>query len=239
MELSRTKKTPTIPKIYLGDDDRDRLFNYHPDFDLQEGRDNKKEWVDLIDHMQDNRILFLFEELNNEITNKLISVMLYLDYEEEGVIRLFINSPGGSIYNGLALQNSIWGLYSPIQTVGMGKVAAMAAVVLASGDEKRRVAFHSTRIMLHLPKKKKKKNKEKEKFHISEALIADVAHLAKLHDRIVSFLSHVSGRRMETIYADLERDLFMSAEEAKDYGIIDRVLEPELDEPETETETET
>nr|YP_009435854.1 ATP-dependent protease proteolytic subunit [Monopsis flava]ATG25945.1 ATP-dependent protease proteolytic subunit [Monopsis flava] len=235
---------PTVPKIYYEDDDRDRLFNYHPDFHPEDAPDNKEKWIDLVEYLQDNRTLFLFQELKNEVTNQIIGLMLYLDFEEEATIRLYINSPGGSILNALALQNSIWSLSSPIQTLGIGRVASMAAVVLASGDKKRRVAFPSTRIMVHIPRPKKKPHKKKkqkekpnprDKYYAAEAVISNAIHQDKLTLRLATFFSHVSGRSVDRIFEELSQDVFMSAEEAKDFGLIDRIVEPK---PETETETE-
>jgi ATP-dependent Clp protease protease subunit len=169
-----------------------------------------------------DRIVFLGSGINDEVANVIIAQLLFLEADNpERDINIYINSPGGSVQSGLAIYDTIQFLKAPVATICMGMAASMGAFLLAAGTEGKRRALPNSRIMIHQPSGG------------SYGTAADIEIQAKeiLHarERLNSLLAKHTGQPIETIADDVDRDRFMSPEEARDYGIIDEVVERKND----------
>jgi ATP-dependent Clp protease protease subunit len=174
---------------------------------------------DIFSRLLMDRIVFLGSGIDDNVSNIIIAQLLFLDAEDpERDIYLYINSPGGSVYSGLAIYDTMRHLRAPVSTFCVGMAASMAAVLVAAGEKAKRAALPNSRIMIHQPSSG------------AQGTAADIEIAAKeiLHarERINEILSFHTGQTLERIAEDVDRDRFMGPEEAKDYGIIDRVLEP-------------
>ncbi len=174
---------------------------------------------DIFSRLLMDRIVFLGSGIDDNVANIIIAQLLFLDAEDpERDIYLYINSPGGSVYSGLAIYDTMRHLRAPVSTFCVGMAASMAAVLVAAGEKEKRSALPNSRIMIHQPSSG------------AQGTAADIEIAAKeiLHarERINEILSFHTGQPLEKIAEDVDRDRFMGPEEARDYGIIDRVLEP-------------
>ena len=174
---------------------------------------------DIFSRLLMDRIVFLGSGIDDNVANIIIAQLLFLDAEDpEKDIFLYINSPGGSVYSGLAIYDTMRHLRAPVSTFCLGMAASMAAVLVAAGEKGKRSALPNSRIMIHQPSSG------------AHGTAADIEIAAKeiLHvrKRLNEILALHTGQTTERIAEDVDRDRFMSPEEAKDYGIIDRVLEP-------------
>jgi len=166
-----------------------------------------------------HRILFLSGPVSPEITNQLIADLLLLDADNhEAQIDLYINSPGGSVLDGLAIIDAIQCIQAPVSTVCIGQAASMAAWVLAAGRKGYRFASPNAEILLH---------------QVASALAGQTSdirryaqRMIRLQERLIQMFSEWTGRSADSIEKDMEHELFMTAEEAKAYGIVDAILEP-------------
>ena len=172
---------------------------------------------DIFSRLLMDRIVFLGTPINDDVANIIIAQMLFLEAENpEKDIYLYINSPGGSVYAGLAIYDTMQYLKAPVATMCMGMAASMGSLLLAAGAEGKRSALPNSRIMIHQPSGG------------SQGTAADIEIQAReiiyARERLNLILSHHSGQTVERIAEDIDRDRFMSPEEAKDYGIIDHVV---------------
>jgi ATP-dependent Clp protease protease subunit len=164
-----------------------------------------------------DRIIFLGTSINDDVANMIIAQMLFLDADNPGRdIYLYLNSPGGVVSSGMAIYDTMQFLRSPVNTICMGMAASMGSFLLAAGKAGRRSALPHSRIMIHQPSGG------------TQGTAADIEIQAKeiLHMRATMnrlYAKH-TGRPVEQIERDMERDFFMSAEEAVTYGIIDSVI---------------
>lgn len=166
-----------------------------------------------------HRILFLREEVSAETANLLVAQLLLLDADDhEAQIDLYINSPGGSVVDGMAIVDAMQCIQAPVSTICIGQAASMAAWILAAGTRGRRVATPHAEIMLH---------------QVSAGFKGQAADVRVQADRIqrtqeslVRLFAGWTGQDTDRIRRDMERDFFISAEEARAYGVIDEVLEP-------------
>src|SRR5512138_641464 len=166
-----------------------------------------------------DRIVFLGTPINDDVANIIIAQLLFLDADNpERDIHLYINSPGGSVSAGLAIYDTMQFLKSPVNTICMGLAASMGAFLLASGRNGKRSALPHSRIMIHQPSGG------------YQGTAADIEIQAKeilyLRSKMNALYSQHTGQPIETIERDMDRDRFMSAEEAKAYGLIDSVFTP-------------
>jgi ATP-dependent Clp protease protease subunit len=164
-----------------------------------------------------DRIIFLGTSINDDVANMIIAQMLFLDADNPGRdIYLYLNSPGGVVTSGMAIYDTMQFLRSPVNTICMGMAASMGSFLLAAGKPGRRSALPHSRIMIHQPSGG------------AQGSAADIEIQAKeiLHLRATmnQLYSKHTGRPVEQIERDMERDFFMSAEEALKYGIIDSVI---------------
>jgi ATP-dependent Clp protease protease subunit len=175
-------------------------------------------WVDIYTRLGVERILFLGSEVNDAVANALVAQMLYLDSEDSSKpIYLYINSPGGSVTAGLAIYDTMQYVKSDVVTICVGLAASMGAFLLAAGSKGKRLALPHSRIMIHQPLG-----------GTSQRQASDIEIEAKEILRIKDMLNHsmaeMTGQPFEKIEKDTDRDYFLSAAEAKEYGLIDRVI---------------
>jgi ATP-dependent Clp protease protease subunit len=175
-------------------------------------------WVDIYTRLGVERILFLGSEVNDAVANALVAQMLYLDSEDSSKpIYLYINSPGGSVTAGLAIYDTMQYVKSDVVTICVGLAASMGAFLLAAGTKGKRLALPHSRIMIHQPLG-----------GTSQRQASDIEIEAREILRIKDMLNHamadMTGQPFEKVEKDTDRDYFLSAAEAKDYGLIDRVI---------------
>jgi len=172
---------------------------------------------DIFSRLLKDRIIFIGTGISDEVSNLLIAQMLFLQSEDaEKDINLYVNSPGGSVTAGLAIYDTIQFLKCPVTTYCVGQAASMGAVLLAAGTKGKRFALPNARIMIHQP------------WGGVQGQASDISIQAKeilrLRDRINEILALHTGKSIETISKDTDRDFFMSPQEAKDYGLVDDVI---------------
>ena len=165
-----------------------------------------------------DRIVFLGTPINDDVANMIIAQLLFLEADNPGRdIHLYINSPGGNVSSGLAIYDTMQYLRSPVSTICMGLAASMAAFLLAAGAPGKRSALPHSRVMIHQPSGG------------AQGTAADLEIQAKeiiyLRAQLNTLFSRHTGRPVEQIERDMDRDNFMSAPEARSYGLIDLVLE--------------
>ena len=165
------------------------------------------------------RIVFLGQEVDDQIANLLIAELLYLDSVDAGKdIYLYINSPGGLAYAGMAIYDTIQQLTSEVSTVCVGMGMSAAAMVLCGGAPGKRLATPNAKIMIHQGSAGARGAPRDMEVQLREVLATT--------RRMAEVISHHSGRAVEQVERDIDRDFFMTAEEAKQYGLIDEVLMP-------------
>lgn len=172
---------------------------------------------DIYSRLLKDRIIFLGTVITDDVANLLIAQMLFLESEDPGrEINFYINSPGGSVTAGLAIYDTMQYIKPGITTVCIGQAASMAALLLAAGDPNKRYSLPNCRIMIHQP------------MGGSQGQASDIAIQAKeilrLKDTLNQILAQHTGRPIDVIQRDTDRDFFMSGLEAKEYGIVDHVI---------------
>ncbi len=176
---------------------------------------------DIFSRLLMDRIIFLGTPIDENVANIIIAQLLFLQAEDpEKDIYLYINSPGGSVYAGLAIYDTMQYLTAPVNTMCMGMAASMGAVLLAAGAKGKRSALPNSRIMIHQP------------WGGVQGQASDISIQAKeilrLREMLESILSKHTGQSLEKIKKDSDRDYFMSSEEARAYGLIDEVIVPKI-----------
>ena len=172
---------------------------------------------DLVSRLLKDRIILLVEEINTISATSIIAQLLFLESENpEAPITIYINSPGGSISDGLAIYDVMNKVKCPITTICIGMAASMGAFLLAAGAKGKRYALPHSEIMIHQPL-------GQTKGQATEILI-HAEHIKKTRDTLNKILAERTGKTLEEIEKDTERDNFMSAEEALEYGLIDKVI---------------
>ena len=175
-------------------------------------------WVDIYTRLGVERILFLGGEVNDGVANALVAQMLYLDSEDSSKpIYLYINSPGGSVTAGLAIYDTIQYIMSDVVTICVGLAASMGAFLLAAGTKGKRVALPHSRIMIHQPLGGTAQRQASD-------IEIEAREILRMKDQLNNQLDEMSGQTIEKITKDTDRDYFLSAEDAKAYGLIDRVI---------------
>ena len=180
----------------------------------QSGRGERA--YDIYSRLLKDRIIFVTDQIEDHMANLIIAQLLFLESEDpERDIYLYINSPGGVVTSGLAIYDTMQYLKAPVNTVCIGQAASMAAVLLAAGSKGKRYALPNARIMIHQGSGGFRGN--------TPDVIIQVKELETLVGRLSDILAHHTGQDVEKIKRDSERDRFMSAQEAKTYGLIDEV----------------
>lgn len=177
------------------------------------------EWVDIYQRLTRERIIFMGSEIDDEMANQIIGVLLYLDNENPNQpIYLYINCPGGSVISGLAIYDTIQHIKSEVVTVNLGLAASMASFLLCAGSRGRRFALPHSRVMIHQPMGGAQGQ--------AEDIRVEASQIMRIRNNLVKMYSLMTGQTSEQIVIDLDRDNFMSAEEALAYGLIDEIVQP-------------
>ena len=173
---------------------------------------------DIYSRLLKERVVFLVGEVNDQSANLVIAQLLFLESENpEKDISLYINSPGGSVSAGLAIYDTMQFIKPDVSTLCMGKAASMGAFLLAAGTKGKRFSLPNSRVMIHQPLGGARGQASDIEIQAREILY--------LRERLNKVLSDRTGQTIETIAKDTDRDNFMSAEQAKEYGLIDQVIE--------------
>ena len=180
---------------------------------------------DIYSRLLRERIIFLGTPVDDQVADSIVAQLLFLDAEDpEKDIQLYINSPGGSVYAGLAIYDTMQQIRPDVATICFGLAASMGAFLLTAGAHGKRMALPSSRIMIHQPLGGAQGQAVEIEIQAREILY--------IKERLNTMLAQHTGRPFDQIAADTERDFFMSAQEAQEYGLIDRVIiRPNLPDP--------
>ena len=182
----------------------------------QTGRGERS--YDIYSRLLKDRIVFLGTEVEDGVANSIIAQLLFLESEDpEKDIHLYINSPGGSVTAGLAIYDTMRYIKSPVSTICVGLAASMAAVLLSSGAKGKRLALPNAEMMIHQPSGGTRGQATDIEIHARNIL--------KTRERLNRILAAHTGRDIEDVARDTERDNFMTAEEALQYGLVDRIID--------------
>lgn len=173
---------------------------------------------DIYSRLLKERVIFMGEEVNSATANIVIAQLLHLAYEDpKKDIKLYINSPGGSVYDGLAIIDTMNYIEPDVQTIGIGLQASMGAMLLSAGAKGKRFALPNARIMIHQPS-----SGTEGKITDQEIALREGVYLKKV---LAEMMAKNTGKTLAQVEKDMDRDNWMSAKEAKEYGIIDEVIE--------------
>ncbi len=173
---------------------------------------------DIYSRLLRDRIIMLQGEINETMANTIIAQMLFLESENPNAdISLYIQSPGGGVYAGLAILDTMQYIKPNVATIGMGMVASMASILLAAGEKGKRSVLPNTRVMIHQP------------HGGAQGQVTDIEIIAReyqeLKQRGAKLLADFSGQPVEKLIIDMERDNYMTAPQAKEYGLVDNILQ--------------
>ncbi len=173
---------------------------------------------DIYSRLLKDRIVFIGTAIDHNVANLIIAQLLFLESEDpDKDINLYINSPGGMIYSGLAIYDTMQYIKPDVSTICVGLAASMGAVLLAAGAKDKRYALPNSRVMMHQPMGGAQGQAIDIEIHAKEIL--------KIRESLNDILAFHTGKPVEQIAKDTDRDYFMSAEMARDYGMIDSILE--------------
>jgi ATP-dependent Clp protease protease subunit len=180
----------------------------------------ERNW-DIFSRLLKDRIVFLGTEVNDDVANIVIAQFLFLESEDpDKEIMLYINSPGGVVTSGLAIYDTMQYVRSTVSTTCLGMAASMAAVLLAAGTRGRRLALTNARVMIHQP------------MGGARGQVTDIEITAReirhMKDVITEILAGATGKSKDIIHKDIDRDFYLGAQQAKEYGLIDDVLPPRI-----------
>lgn len=165
------------------------------------------------------RVVFLGTPIDDNVANLIVAQILFLAREDpEREIRLYIHSPGGVIYAGLAIYDTMQAVSCPIETIAVGSAASMATILLAAGTPGRRYALPNATVLIHQPAGGARGQATDVQIQAEEIL--------RLRKRMNEILAKHTGQSIERIAADTERDFYMDAQQAKEYGLVDEIIEP-------------
>jgi ATP-dependent Clp protease protease subunit len=179
---------------------------------------------DIYSRLLKERIIFLGTPIDDQIANLVTAQLLHLEAEEpDREISIYINSPGGSVTAGLGIYDTMQYINSPVSTICVGQAASMGALLLTAGSTGKRYALPNSRILIHQPLGGVQ----------GQASDIDIQarEILRMREKLNKILSQKTGQTLKTIEKDTDRDNFMSADEAKSYGIIDEVIESRSDQP--------
>lgn len=178
---------------------------------------NSERVYDIYSRLLKDRIIIINGEINNEVANSVVAQLLFLDSLNNEDINMYINSPGGSVTDGMAIYDTMNFINSDVSTIGMGMCASMGAFLLSSGSKGKRFVLPNTEVMIHQPL-------GGVKGQATEIKIA-AEHILKTKDKLNKILSENTGKKLEIIEKDTDRDNFMDSKEALNYGIIDKIIQ--------------
>ena len=172
---------------------------------------------DIFSRLLDDRIIFLGEEVNDTTASLVVAQLLYLEAQDpDKDIQLYINSPGGSVTAGMAIYDTMRYIKCDVSTICIGMAASMGAFLLSAGTKGKRIILPNAEVMIHQPSAGTQGK-------VTDMEI-DVEHVLRIKRRLNELMAEHTGKPVEVIKADTERDHWLSAEEAKEYGLVDQVL---------------
>ena len=178
---------------------------------------NGERSYDIYSRLLEDRVVFLNGEVNSQSANLVIAQLIFLEAKDPTKdIHLYINSPGGSVSDGFAIFDTMNYIKCDVSTICVGMAASMGAFLLAAGTKGKRFALANSEVMIHQPLGGTRGQ--------ATDIQIQAAHILKLKKRLSEILAENTGQAVEKVVADCERDFFMSAKEAKEYGIIDKVF---------------
>ena len=174
--------------------------------------------MDVFSRLMMNRIIFLGTQIDDYAANVIQAQLLFLEQSDPGKdIQIYINSPGGSVYAGLGIYDTMQYIQTPVSTICTGMAASMAAVLLVAGEKGKRYALKHSRVMIHQP------------MGGIQGQASDIEitarEIQKLKTELYTIISDHSGQSYDKVYADSDRDYWMTSKEALEYGMIDEVME--------------
>ncbi len=172
---------------------------------------------DIYSRLLRDRIIFIGSQIDDHVANIVIAQLLFLEAEDDKKdIKIFINSPGGIVYSTLAIYDTIQYIKPDVQTICIGMAASGASILLAAGKKGKRYSLPNSRIMIHQP------------MGGAEGQASDISIQAKeilyIKDKLIDVMKKHTGQKKEQLEKDMDRDFFMSPEEAKKYGIVDEII---------------
>lgn len=182
-----------------------------------EKSDRGERAYDIYSRLLKERIVFLGGPINDAVANSIIAQLLFLESQDtKKDIKFYINSPGGSVTAGLAIYDTMQHIKAPVSTICIGIAASMAAVLLASGEKKKRFALPNAEVMLH------------QVMGGAQGQASDIEitakHIVNIKGKLNKILAKHTGQPMKTVEADTDRDFYLNPEEAKKYGLIDEII---------------
>jgi len=172
---------------------------------------------DIYSRLLKDRVVFLGQEVTRSVANLVVAQLLFLEHEDPNAdIKFYINTPGGSVYDGLAILDTMQLVKPDVQTIAVGLSASMGALLLSAGTKGKRFALPNARIMVHQPSSGTEGKVSDQEISLRESIA--------LKKRLNEILSQNTGKPFKTIERDTDRDFWLSADDAIDYGIIDKVL---------------
>ncbi len=172
---------------------------------------------DIYSRLLKERVIFMGDEVNSATANLVVAQLLHLAYEDpKKDIKLYINSPGGSVYDGLAIIDTMNYIEPDVQTIGIGLQASMGAMLLSAGAKDKRYALPNSRIMIHQPSSGTQGKITDQEIALKEGIY--------LKQQLAEMLAKNTGKDVKQVIKDMDRDNWMSAEEAQKYGLIDEVI---------------
>jgi ATP-dependent Clp protease protease subunit len=177
-----------------------------------------EQWINIYDRLFRERIIFMAEEVDDAMANAIVAYMLYLDSDDQTKpISLYINSPGGSVTAGMAIYDTMQHIKSEVVTICVGLAASMGAFLLAAGTKGKRFALPHARIMIHQPLGGVGRSQATD-------IEIEAKQILRVRRELNELMAFHTGKSIEQIEKDTDRDYFMSAQEAMEYGLIDRVI---------------
>ncbi|MBR6707700.1 MAG: ATP-dependent Clp endopeptidase proteolytic subunit ClpP [Clostridia bacterium] len=174
---------------------------------------------DIYSRLLKDRVVFLGSEINDQVANSIVAQLLFLETDNpDADINLYINSPGGSVTAGMAIYDTMNYVKCPVRTVCLGMAASMGAFLLMAGEKGKRLALPNSEIMIHQPSGGASGQ--------STDVTIQAEWLLKIKQKMTRMMSEMTGQPLEKVAADVERDHFMFAQEALEYGIIDEIYQP-------------
>lgn len=179
---------------------------------------SRHDWVDIYNRLYQERIIFLGQQIDDEICNQIIAVMLNADAEDPGKpLFMYVNSPGGSVVSGLSLYDTMQYIQSDVITCNVGLAASMASFILGAGERGKRIALPHSRVMIHQPGSGAQGQAEDIRIEAEQVL--------KIKDTLVTSYAQMTGQTRERIISEIDRDNYMSAAEAVEFGLVDQIVD--------------
>ncbi len=195
---------------------KDNMKNYLVPTVVEETNRGERAY-DIYSRLLTDRIVFLGEQVNAQTANLVVAQLLFLANEDpKRDIKLYINSPGGSVYDGLAIIDTMNYIEPDVQTIGIGLQASMGAMLLSCGAKGKRYLLPNSRVMIHQPSSGTEGKITDQEIALKEGI--------EIKRRLLEIFAEQTGKSMKQVEKDMDRDNWMSAQEAKEYGIVDEVL---------------